>query len=103
MKYLLEYIWIDGNSTLRSKNRMMDLPNGHSISITHLPIWNFDGSSTNQAETADSERFLKPVYICNNPFTKDFPGLLVMCAVYNDIQLTIPATNNNYESANAIF
>ncbi len=103
MKYLLEYIWIDGNSNLRSKNRLMDFPNGHSISITNLPIWNFDGSSTNQAETADSERFLKPVYICNNPFTKDSPGLLVMCAVYNDFQLTIPAVNNNYEAARAIF
>ncbi len=110
MKYLLEYIWIDGNetrlsvnSTLRSKNRIMDFPNGHSISITNLPIWNFDGSSTNQAETADSERFLKPVYICNNPFTKDIPGLLVLCAVYNDITLTTPATNNNYDFAKAIF
>jgi glutamine synthetase len=103
MKYLLEYIWIDGNSNLRSKNRLMDFPNGHSISITNLPVWNFDGSSTSQAETADSERFLKPVYICNNPFTKESPGLLVMCAVYNDIGLTIPAVNNNYEAARVIF
>jgi glutamine synthetase len=103
MKYLLEYIWIDGNSNLRSKNRLMDFPTGHSISITNLPVWNFDGSSTSQAETADSERFLKPVYICNNPFTKETPGLLVMCAVYNDIQLTIPAVNNNYEAARVIF
>jgi glutamine synthetase len=103
MKYILEYIWIDGNSTLRSKNRLMDFPTGHSISITNLPIWNFDGSSTNQAETADSERFLKPVYICNNPFTRETPGLLVMCAVYNDLALTVPAVNNNYEAARVIF
>ena len=103
MKYLLEYIWIDGNNTLRSKNRIISFPAGHSISIANLPIWNFDGSSTNQAQTADSERFLKPVYICNNPFTKDIPGLLVMCAVYNDIGLTMPSTNNHFEAARVIF
>jgi glutamine synthetase len=103
MKYVVEYVWIDANGDLRSKNRLLDFPSNHSISIQSLPKWNFDGSSTGQAETIESERFLKPVYICNNPFTAELPGLLVLCAVYNDSKLTEPGFRNNYHNAAAIF
>ena len=99
MKYLVEYIWIGGRGETRSKNRIIDLPSNHSISLDNLPVWNFDGSSTGQADTSDSERFLKPVYICNNPFISVIPGLLVLCAVYNDFSLTIPSVNNHYHAA----
>ena len=103
MKYIVEYIWIDANGGLRSKNRVLDLSSNHTISLQNLPKWNFDGSSTGQAETVESERFLKPVYLCNNPFTKEIPGLLVLCAVYNDPNLTIPGLYNNYHLAAQIF
>jgi glutamine synthetase len=102
MKYLVEYIWIDAVGSIRSKNRILDFPANHSISLEKLPIWNFDGSSTGQADTCESERFLKPVYICNNPFNSNIPGLLVLCAVYNDFNLTIPSLNNNYHNAKEV-
>lgn len=103
MKYIVEYIWIDAKGDLRSKNRVLEFSDNHSISLSHLPIWNFDGSSTGQAETIMSERFLKPVYMCNHPFTKETPGLLVLCAVYNDRSVTEPGLYNNYHDAAKIF
>jgi len=103
MKYVVEYVWIDAKGDLRSKNRVLEFASNHSISIHSLPKWNFDGSSTGQAETIESERFLKPVYICNNPFTAELPGLLVLCAVYNDIRLTVPGLYNHYHNAATIF
>ena len=103
MKYVVEYVWIDANGDLRSKNRILEFASNHSISLQTIPKWNFDGSSTGQAETIDSERFLKPVYICNNPFTAELPGLLVLCAVYNDSRLTVPGLNNHYHDAAKIF
>ena len=45
MVYKAEYIWIDGTeptAKLRSKTKI--IPDG-----AELPVWGFDGSSTNQA------------------------------------------------------
>ncbi len=53
--YKAEYIWIDGTAPtakLRSKTRI--LADG-----AELPIWGFDGSSTNQAEGHASDRVLE--------------------------------------------
>ena len=58
-----EYIWIDGQqptAKLRSKTKI--LPEG-----TTPPIWGFDGSSTKQAVGHDSDRALKPVFVCPDP------------------------------------
>lgn len=46
-KICAEYVWIGGSgSDLRSKTKTLDkLPK----SPEDLPVWNFDGSSTNQA------------------------------------------------------
>lgn len=93
MKYIVDYIWIDANGGLRSKNKVyLNKPEN----INDITIWNFDGSSTGQAQTKDSERFLKPVYLCNNPF-HDY-SYLVLCAVYNDYNLTIPDLKNNFHN-----
>ncbi|MYS21878.1 L-glutamine synthetase [Streptomyces sp. DvalAA-14] len=78
MTYKAEYIWIDGTeptAKLRSKTRI--LADG-----AELPIWGFDGSSTNQAEGHASDRVLKPVASYPDPFRN--PGdVLVMCEVFN--------------------
>ena len=63
MKVRLEYVWLDGYTpepNLRSKVKIV---NAETIgaSIESFPMWNFDGSSTNQAETGNSDRLLKPV------------------------------------------
>ncbi|CAM5735263.1 hypothetical protein SBADM41S_01646 [Streptomyces badius] len=59
MTFKAEYIWIDGTeptAKLRSKTKIMDgAPSGD---VADLPIWGFDGSSTNQAEGHASDRVL---------------------------------------------
>ena len=44
-------------------------------------MWNFDGSSTKQAEGNSSDCLLKPVAIYPDP--QRFNGFLVMCEVMN--------------------
>ena len=54
-KIKAEYIWMDGaepTQKLRSKTKVM---NGPVNSIDDLPLWGFDGSSTNQAAGDDSD------------------------------------------------
>jgi glutamine synthetase len=36
--------------------------------MTELPIWNFDGSSTGQAEGSNSDVYLYPVALYRDPF-----------------------------------
>jgi glutamine synthetase len=70
-----EYIWLDADQNPRSKTRVVAGPIGN---LRDLPKWNYDGSSTGQATTADSEVELCPVYMCPDPFRE--PGdLLVLC------------------------
>jgi glutamine synthetase len=96
-KHIVEYIWIDGDSNLRSKNKIIDL--SQIVGLDSFSDWNYDGSSTNQATTESSERFLKPVYYCINPFvSKKFKGYLVLCATYDDLEYMKPTKNNNFDN-----
>lgn len=47
---------------------------------TDLPEWNFDGSSTYQAEGSNSDMYLMPAAMFRDPFRKD-PNKLVLCDV----------------------
>ena len=64
-KIVLEYIWLDGykTSNLRSKIKIIDWMPTEDIISENLPIWNFDGSSTNQAPGNASECLLQPVRV----------------------------------------
>ena len=66
-KVLLEYIWLDGYETpnLRSKVKVMELDDTFP-NPEELPVWNFDGSSTEQAPGNSSECLLKPVRCYND-------------------------------------
>lgn len=76
MTKIVEYIWLDYDSELRSKIRVVDYP---IETIDDIEIWNYDGSSTGQAQLNNSEVILKPVFLCNNPF---HDGFLVMCETF---------------------
>lgn len=76
-----EYVWIGGEGELRSKSRTLTDITIDQISLSHLPTWDYDGSSTKQAPGNNSEVLLKPVTIFKDPFRKN--GILVMCETYN--------------------
>ena len=81
-KIKAEYIWMDGHvptQKLRSKTKVL---NGPIDSISDLPIWGFDGSSTNQAVGNDSDCMLNPVYMVPDPIRGE-DDILVMCEVMN--------------------
>lgn len=44
-------------------------------------MWNFDGSSTGQAEGSNSDMYLYPVRVFNDPFRRG-NNKLVLCDVY---------------------
>ncbi|KAG7170013.1 Glutamine synthetase-like 4, partial [Homarus americanus] len=73
------YVWVDGTGeNLRSKTRTLNVvPN----TPKELPIWNFDGSSTGQAEGSNSDVYLYPVAIYRDPFRLG-NNKLVLCETY---------------------
>lgn len=75
---IFEYIWLDAKNNFRSKTKVMQVEISKGI-LEQLPIWNYDGSSTGQAEGKDSEVFLKPVAIFRDPFRKSHIAYLVWC------------------------
>lgn len=78
-KIQCKYIWIDGTGEgIRSKTRTVDfIPK----EISELPIWNYDGSSTYQAEGSNSDVYLHPVAMYNDPFRLG-NNKLVLCETY---------------------
>ena len=51
--------------------------------IGTLRIWDFDGSSTNQAPGTDSDVYLRPAAIFNDPF-RGGDNILVLAECYKD-------------------
>jgi glutamine synthetase len=95
-KMIAEYVWIGGEGELRSKAR--SLPENQDLN--HLPEWNYDGSSTKQAEGNDSEVILKPRNVYHCPFRKE-NNILVMCDTYKPDGT--PIFNNHRHHADKIF
>jgi len=76
VSYKAEYIWIDGTeptAKLRSKTKII-------ADGAELPIWGFDGSSTNQAPGSASDCVLQPVFSCPDPI-RGGNDKLVLCEV----------------------
>ena len=65
MKIIYEYIWLDNECNFRSKTKITTKLYNN---IKDVPIWNYDGSSTNQASGDNSEVLLKPIRIYKDPF-----------------------------------
>jgi len=80
MRRWIEYIWLDHENNYRSKTRILnDDGSDGPFCIEKIPIWNFDGSSTKQADGEDSEVYIKPVYMGRDPFRKQMDSWLVLC------------------------
>ncbi len=79
-KVIAEYVWIDGTASLRSKGRTL---NKKPSSVSELPEWNFDGSSTNQAPGHDSDVYLKPVSFYPDPF-RGGDNIVVLAECWNN-------------------
>ena len=84
MKIKLEYVWLDGykpEPNLRSKVKIVDYQSIKEAFLDgNFPIWNFDGSSTLQAETGSSDCILKPV---RHYFKDTESTVYVLCEVLN--------------------
>ena len=96
MPYRAEYIWIDGQkptAKLRSKTRV--LPDG-----AELPIWGFDGSSTEQAPGSSSDCVLRPVKVIMDPI-RGGDDLLVLCEVL-DINMEPHESNTRARAVAAL-
>lgn len=79
-KIFATYIWIDGTGiNLRSKDRIL---NQIPRDLSGIPEWSFDGSSTGQATTDNSDTSLIPVAIYRDPLRK-CPHVLVLCETYH--------------------
>ena len=94
MGKVVEYVWLGGNGELRSKARTW-----FANPYEGLPDWNYDGSSTAQAEGNDSEVIIKPRTVFKCPFRKN--GYLVMCDTYKPNGE--PLEGNNRHWANQVF
>lgn len=101
MNYTLaDYVWIGGNGELRSKTKVI-YQQGASVDLglEDFPYWNYDGSSTDQADGNTSEIFIHPKRVFNCPFRKR--GKIILCDTYTpDL---VPAKNNHRYFAEKIF
>jgi glutamine synthetase len=97
-KVCVEYIWIDAFDNTRSKLKVLEFPNDYFPNLNDYSEWNYDGSSTGQAEGRDSDVLLKPVSIFKNPFIVWCESYLIMCETYNK-DGTVHQTNHRVKCA----
>jgi len=89
---IAEYIWIGGNGEFRSKTKTLIVTKAEDCEVDNLPIWNYDGSSTGQADGSSSEVMLYPRAVFSCPF-RGQNALLIVCDTY-DTSGQPTATNN---------
>ena len=96
MKIKLEYVWLDGYTpepNLRSKVKIVEY--GEILDDMNrykFPKWNFDGSSTNQADTVNSDRILNPV---RHYSVSHLETIYVLCEVLNPDGTPHESNNRN--------
>ncbi len=81
-KILLEYVWIDAYGNTRSKIKIIKKQHSN-FNLADIPEWNFDGSSTGQADGTNSDIIIKPCAIYTNPFFDYIEAYLVLSECLN--------------------
>lgn len=116
---VVEYIWQDAENNFRSKTRIIhskavevvDSYGKKTVQHQLLPgIWNYDGSSTGQARTKDSEILLVPQMMVPDPFNVKHNSssmfyYLLLCDTYHPSKgdKLIPTKQNTRYKADEIF
>jgi glutamine synthetase len=96
---VVEYVWLGGNNSLRSKTRVIETPINN---IEDIPNWNYDGSSTEQANGKDSEVLIKPKALFRDPFRPSYmKPLIIMCDTYKPDGT--PLSDNKRSWAESLF
>jgi len=104
---IAEYIWLGGTGELRSKTKIFSCDkfvDADQYHIDNYPNWNYDGSSTGQAEGTYSEVVLRPCTIYKNPFhikktnANITTSVLVLCDTYDKDGNPLP-TNTRHNAA----
>ena len=76
---ILEYVWLGANNELRSKTKVVSGEMYHLVE--EMPLWSFDGSSTEQAPGNHSDCILKPIKSIPQPISCDDGQRLLSCDV----------------------
>ena len=98
---VLDYVWIDGTFELRSKKRTMVTDKEQAwMDVQEVPIWNYDGSSTGQAEGSNSEIILTPCAIFNDSLSCARQSRIVLCCTHKNGK---PTKTNNRDLAVDLF
>lgn len=92
-KLKLEYVWLDGyepSPHLRSKTKVVE-GDSATFSLADCQPWEFDGSSTRQAECRSSDCVMRPVALFPDPTRRN--GFLVLTEVMMTDGVTPHSTN----------
>ena len=93
MRTCIEYVWVDKNLNYRSKCKVMD---NEINELSDVPMWNFDGSSTNQnRKKENTEVILKPIEIFNDPFRGN-QHKMVLCECFHDKDMPTKCNFRNH-------
>ena len=105
---IAEYIWLGGTGELRSKTKIFccdKFAGADEYHIDNYPNWNYDGSSTGQAEGTYSEVVLRPCSVYKNPFHMEEKyhkvrrfSVLVLCDTYDKDGNPLP-TNTRHKAS----
>jgi glutamine synthetase len=88
----IEYIWLGGHNEFRSKVRYLNIAKPADINLDEL-VWNYDGSSTDQATTESSEIILKPVRMYKDTSSSTQSTYFALCETFD---LANNPLKNNY-------